>query len=143
MVFSAEAAEGALDPGWTTVADADALGGLAARLPAGTATDSSKKDIFGTQTVPPPATYDVWFRVRVTRTTGDKPEMTLGLWDYTAWRWVGSTAYQANQVATGVTPDPGHRVVYIAEFATHVSPLSTDWYIDEAVIVPSGAPAPT
>ena len=152
IVFSAEAAGGALDPGWTTVADADAFGGLAAELPAGTATESFKNDIFGTQTVPPPRIYDVWFRVRVTRTRGDKPEMTLGLWDYTAWRWVGSTAYQANQVgttytwvkvATAVTPDPGHRLVYIAEFATHVSPLSTDWFIDEAVMVPTGAPQPT
>jgi hypothetical protein len=151
-VFSAEAAGGALDPGWAPVPDSQALGGLAAKLPAGTATASFKNDIFGTQTIPPPGTYDVWFRVRVASPAGDRPEMTLGLWDYTAWRWVGSTVYAANQVgsiyswvrvATSVTPEPGHRMVFIAEFASHTAPLSTDWYVDEGVVVPNRAGPPT
>jgi hypothetical protein len=151
-VFTAEAAGGVLDPGWASVPDPEARGGLAARLPAGTATASFKNDIFGTQTIPPAGTYDVWFRVRVASPTKDKPEMTLGLWDYTAWRWVGSTVYKADQVssaytwarvANGVTPEPGHRMVFIAEFAAHTAPLSTDWYVDEAVLVPNGAGPPT
>ena len=77
--------------------------------------------------------------------------MTLGLWDYSAWRWVGSTDFNSSQVdstytwvkaATSITPSPGDRVVFIAEFANHTTALSTDWYIDEAVVVPSGGPAP-
>jgi hypothetical protein len=77
--------------------------------------------------------------------------MTLGLWDYTAWRWVSSTTYKANQLSTAytwvkvgqdATPPSSHRLVFIAEFANHNAALSTDWYIDEAVLFPSGAPAP-
>jgi len=151
-VLSAEAAGGALDPVWVSVEDIGASGGLAAELPAGTATKSFMNDIFGTLVISKPAIYDVWFRVRVTHPGGTQPEMILGLWDYTAWRWVGSTTFAANstgsgyawvKAATGVTPVAGHRVVFIAEFANHSAPLSTDWYIDEAVIVPNGASPPS
>jgi hypothetical protein len=150
-VFSAAAAGGALDPGWISEPDAAALGGLAAKLRAETTTDSYKNDIFGTPVALPSGAYDVWFRVRVTAASGDKGEMTLGMWDYTAWRWVGSTTFRANQVsnvytwvkvANGSTPAEGHRLVFIAEFANHSAPLTTDWYIDQAVVVPVGAPAP-
>jgi hypothetical protein len=151
-VLSAEAAGGALDPTWVSVDDIGASGGLAAKLAAGTATKSFMNDIFGTLVVSNPAIYDVWFRVRVTHPGGTQPEMVLGLWDYTAWRWVGSTTLATNatgsgyawvKVATGVTPVAGHRVVFIAEFANHASPLSTDWYIDEAVVVPNGVSPPS
>jgi hypothetical protein len=150
-VFPAAAAGGALDPGWSSVPDANASDWLAAKLPAGTATGSFKNDIFGTPQPVPPGTYDVWFRVRVTQSMADKPEMTLGLWDYTAWQWVSSTTFKANQLTTSytwvkvakdATPPSGHRLVFIAEFANHNAALSTDWYIDEAVLFPSGAPAP-
>jgi hypothetical protein len=151
-VFSAGAAGGALDPGWKSVPDTTALGGLAAKLPAGIATASFKNDIFGTPQAVPPGAYDVWFRVRVTQPTGDRPEMTLGLWDSTAWRWINSTTYQANQVSGSYTwvkvaadafPPAGHRLVFIAEFANHSAPLTTDWYIDQAVMFPTGAAAPS
>jgi hypothetical protein len=151
-VLSAEAAGGALDPGWVSLEDPGASGGLAAKMPAGTATKSFMNDIFGTLVVSQPAIYDVWFRVRISHSGGAQPEMTLGLWDYTAWRWVGMTTYAANsagsgyawvKVATGVTPVTGHRVVFLAEFANHSAPLTTDWYIDEAVVVPNGVSPPS
>ena len=33
--------------------------------------------------------------------------------------------------------------MFIAEFAAHNAPLSTDWNIDEAFVVPNGAGPPT
>jgi hypothetical protein len=98
--------------------------------------------------VPSPGAYDVWYRVRVASAGGTTPEMTLGLWDV-AGTWVGSTEYQANQastsyrwlkVAADVTPNSGHAVVFIASFNNR---LGTDWYVDEAVMLPAGHPVPT
>lgn len=150
-ILSAEAAGGALDSGWVSVPDAGAFGGLSAKLPAGTVTDSFRNDLFGGPVEIPQGTYDVWYRVRVADSSRDKPEMMLGLYDYTAFTWIGASNYQANQIGTnfawvraaaGVTPRAGHRVVFLAEFNSHRAALGTDWYIDEAVVVPAGAAPP-
>jgi hypothetical protein len=77
--------------------------------------------------------------------------MTLGLFDSTDWTWLGSNTYQANQVAaeyvwvrsaSAVAPKSHHRIVFIAQFSSHVAPLSTDWFVDGAVMAPAGSPPP-
>jgi len=145
--YRAEAATGTLDPGWSSVPDSGASGGLAAKAAAGTY-KSYSNDVFLSPVVPVAGAYDVWYRVRVTSAAGKAPEMTLGLWDDQKAAWVGSTKYRADQmgtsyswvkVAESVTPSAGHSVQFIASFSDR---LGTDWYVDEAVMVPNGAPAP-
>jgi hypothetical protein len=144
---SADAAAGALDPGWSSVPDAAAAGGRSATAESGTYT-SFRNDWIGAPVVPVSGAYDVWYRVRVANAAGAAPEMTLGLWDDTSGKWVGSTVYAANQAGTdyrwlkvtaGVTPVPGHYVVFIASIKDSVG---TDWYVDQAVMVPAGSAFP-
>jgi hypothetical protein len=147
--YSADAASGALDPGWSAAPDKAAAGGRAAMAATGTYS-SFRNDWIGAPLVPTPSAYDVWYRVRVGRVSGATPEMTLGLWDDTSGSWAGSTSYRANQartdytwlkVAADVTPLPGHYVQFIASFKDR---LGTDWYVDEAIMLPAGAfPPPT
>ena len=141
---SADAAAGALDPGWSSVPDAAASGGRSAAASSGTYT-SFRNDWIGAPVVPVSGAYDVWYRVRVAGAAGAAAEMTLGLWDDTSGQWVGMTEYRANQagtdyrwlkVAAGVTPLPGHYVVFIASFKDR---LGTDWYVDQAVMVRAGS----
>jgi hypothetical protein len=150
-VFGAEAAGGSLDPGWSSILDPESHGGLVAVLPSRTVTDSYIDDVFGTPIVVSAGVYDVWYRLKVTSPTGARPEMTLGLFDATTWQWLGYSSYSANLVgnaytwvraASGTAPNPAHRLMFIAEFNTHGSALSTNWFVDEAVIVPAGDPAP-
>lgn len=152
-VYRAEAEDGVLSPGWSIVADGAASRGRAAKLAGGTSVVSFKNDAFGTWTVPNPGLYDVWYRVRVTNPAGSTPEMTLGLWDGTARTWVASmtfapnqadTSYSWAQAATGVSPSREHYVQFLATFTAQAGPatLSTDWFVDEAVLVPIGFPVP-
>lgn len=147
--LQAEAEGGTLDtPGWTSVADAAASAGNAAKAASGTVV--GKADLFGTSWIPTAnAFYDVWFRVRVTSAAGSTGEMTLGLWDATAGAFVtfASTTFAANQASTsyvwlrantgsglaGVTPTAGHQMRFRAVTA---GTLGTDWFIDEAVLLP-------
>lgn len=138
--LQAEAESGALGTGWSSVVDAAASGGHAAKAASGTLTGNS--DLFGTAFVPAPGTYDVWFRVKVTSAAGSSAEMNLGLWDSTSSAFVGFTAFKANQsgtsygwlrAATAVTPTAGHNMQFAAGTA---ATLGTDWFIDEAVLVP-------
>ncbi|HET6311081.1 MAG TPA: hypothetical protein VFH00_08790 [Candidatus Nitrosotalea sp.] len=146
-IYRAEARTGTLGPGWSTVRDSGASGGLAAKAPAGNYS-SYRNDVFLRPLIPAPGPYDVWYRVRVAGTSGTTPEMTLGLWDDQKATWVGSTKYAPAQlrtsyswvkVAASVTPVPGHSVQFIASFEGH---LGTDWYVDEAVMVPMGSSEP-
>ena len=153
-LYRARAVDGELSPGWSAVADAAASGGRAVKLPRGTTTTSFKNDGFGTWTVPNPGLYDVWFRVRVANPADAKPEVTLGLWDGTARVWVASKSFAPNGVgagyswveaAAGITPLSKHYVQFLATFTTQGAPtasLSTDWFVDEAVLVPIGIPPP-
>jgi hypothetical protein len=147
-VYRAQAASGALSPGWSSVSDSGASRGLAAKAAAGSYT-SYRKDVFMPPVIPASGEYDVWFRVRVSIGTGTRPEMTLGLWDDRKSGWVGSTKYRPDQigtsykwvkVATSVAPRAGDSFHFMASFSED---LSTDWHIDEAMMVRSGAPAPT
>jgi hypothetical protein len=151
-VFSASAAGAGLDSGWTSVPDATAYGGSAARLAAGTVTSSWRDAFIGPPTIVPAGSYDVWYRVRVTDASGSDPEMILGLLDHTTYALLGQTTYKANEVrgsyawfrvARGVTPISGHPVVFVAEFSSHTRPLSTDWFIDEAMLVAAGSQGPS
>ena len=151
-IYTAAAASGQLDQGWKSVADPTAYSGLAARIPAGTGTTSYRNAIFGNRAAIPSSTYDLWYRVKVSSPAGVRPEMTLGLFDITAWRWVAATSYRPSElstdyrwvrVSTGLTTDAGHRVAFIAQFNNHNSALSTDWSVDEAVIQAAGEPAPS
>jgi hypothetical protein len=149
-LFSAEAAGGSLDAPWTSTPDSAAYGGLAARLPAGTATRS--RDNFGAPMLVEPGTYDVWYRARVAGGGGGTPEMTLGLLDSAAQSWVGGTTYRASTLGTsyewvkavgGVVWRSNDPLVFAAEADPHAGPLGSDWFIDEGVILPAGSPPPT
>jgi len=145
--IGAEARSGSLDPGWSSVVDPTARGGRAARASGGTFV-SWEVNMFGTPTMPRAGAYDVWYRVRVGSSAGHSPEMLLGVWDDQAPGSLGSNLYQPDQIGTaylwvkvaaGIVPTPGHNVQFIAAF---MGRLSTDWYIDSAVMVPSGSTAP-
>jgi len=149
--LSAEAAGGKLDPGWRTVVDPGAYGGLAAEVPAGTRTTTWKDDFFGTPMVAPAGAFDVWFRMKAASTTGSASEISLGLFDTTAWTWVGGSRYSPSQAgstyrwvraATGAVPIPGDQLAFVSEFNSH-RPATTDWFVDEAVMLPAGAPPPS
>lgn len=150
-VFSAEAAGAGLNTGWESAPDPAAFNDQAARLPAGTTTRTWRDAFIGTPTVVDPGSYDVWYRVRVADTSGASPEMNLGVFDLTAYVWLGETEYKANEFATSyrwvkaasaVTQSHRDQLVFVAEFNSHARPLSTDWFVDEAMAVPAGSPAP-
>lgn len=131
---------GTLGTGWSSVADANASGGNTAKAASGTA--SGNADLFGTAFVPYAAAYDVWFRVRVTSAAGSTGEMQLGLWNSTDSTFVASTTYAANQsgtsygwlrVAHAVTPTAAKNMRFRA---VTTGTLGTDWFIDEACLVP-------
>jgi hypothetical protein len=77
--------------------------------------------------------------------------MVLGLLDHTTYQLLGQTTFRASGVrdsftwvkaASSVKPRAAHPVLFIAEFNSRSGPLSTDWFIDEAMLVPAGSPAP-
>jgi hypothetical protein len=153
IAYKAAAVDGQLGSGWSAVSDSAATGGRAARLAAGTSILSYTNDLFTTWFIPNPGLYDVWYRVRVAHAAGARPDLTLGVWDGTASTWVVSRAYASNQlgsvyswvkVAAGIFPVDQHYVQFQASFIGLSGPatLSTDWFLDEAAIVPIGSPPP-
>jgi hypothetical protein len=152
--YSLEAASGQLDRGWSAVSDSAATGGRAAKLAAGTNVFSYTNDAFPTWFIPTPGLYDLWYRVRVANAASARPEMTLGVWDGTGRGWVGSKTFAPNQVgstyswvkvSTGLHPMPEHFVQFQASFTAQFGPatLSTDWFVDEAAMVPIGSAPPS
>jgi hypothetical protein len=144
-VYSEQAASFTHGSGWSSVADASASGGRAAQISRVTGSSSGA---FGTEFVPDPGSYDIWYRVRVTNNSGTAPQIILTLTDVSAYAYVASTTFkpsQANtvyswlQVASNVTPTGGHRVRF--QINTSGAP-STDWYVDEAIMVPAGSGLP-
>ncbi|MFI5283091.1 MAG: hypothetical protein ACHQ0J_08175 [Candidatus Dormibacterales bacterium] len=138
---------------WSAVPDPSASHGRAVRLPSGTHVDSYTVDAFENWVVPNPGLYDVWFRVRVANPAYTTPELQLGLWDGTAQLWAISEMVAPSQVGAryswvkvgaGIMPKPDHAVQFLAVFAAGqgTATLSTDWYFDEAVLVPIGSPPP-
>src|SRR6266851_4332245 len=131
-LYGASAAGGSLAGGWVSATDSAAYAGHAARLPAGTTTPS--QNAFGAMVVPA-GTYDVWFRVRATDTSGDSPEMALGVIDVTTQSYVAATTFKPDQVrssygwvraVSGMVQRPGDRLTFVAVNPS-AAPLSTDW----------------
>jgi len=139
--YFGHAAAGQLDNQWSSVVDAASSNGSAAKGAHGTST-TYHNCLFGKPFVPSPGTYDLWYRVRVSRSTVAEPQMKLGTWDEQAGGWVGSNIYGASQIGTdyswirvahSVTAPPGHPLQFLASFSNR---LSADWYVDDAVLVP-------
>jgi hypothetical protein len=146
--YGASAAGGSFGGGWASAPDSAAYAGHAARLPAGTTAPSQNS--FGAMVVPV-GTFDVWFRVRATDTSGDTPEMALGVIDVTTQSYVAATTFKPDQIRssygwvraiTGMVQRPGDRLMFVA-VNPNAAPLSTDWFVDEALMLPAGAPAPS
>jgi hypothetical protein len=148
--LQAEGESGTLSAGWTSVVDANASGGNTARAASGTAINAQDK--FGTPWVPPPGSYNIFVRVRVTSVAGATPEMTLGVLDTVTSTFVagGAATFAANQVSTSyvwlqvtggssMQLPAGHSLVFLANVS---STLGTDWFIDEAVLVPDNLGSP-
>lgn len=147
--LQAEGESGSLGTGWSSVANANASGGFEAKALSGTTVGNA--DLFGVSFVPPAGAYDIWYRLRVTSSSGSTPEMTVGLWNDTTGVYVpgGSTTLAANQVpitytGTGtnwikvnptspLVPTSGSHIRFRAVTA---GTLGTDWFVDEAVMVP-------
>lgn len=136
----ANANTGTLGTGWSSVADALAENGNAAKAASGTLAGNDDK--FGTAWSPAAGLYDVWFRIRVTTNVGSNAEMTLQVWDPTAGSAVVSTTFNRTSMFTtytwirvfqGVTLPAAHATQFRAVTALT---LGTDWFIDEGVLVP-------
>jgi hypothetical protein len=144
-MYYAKASSGNLDsPGWSPVSDPSTSNGQAAVAHRGTYVTFESLG-FGGQIAPTPHAYDVWYRVRVTDASSSTTEMTLGVWDDQAQAWLVSPGYSAKQigttyvwirVATGISTIPRHTIHFLASF---IYRLGTDWYVDEAVMVPSAS----
>lgn len=147
--LQAEAEGGTLGTGWSSLADAAASGGNTARCLSGTLVGNA--DLFGVSWVPPAGVFcDIWFRARVTSITSTVGEMTLGLWNATTSAFVAgssttvapsavSTSYVWLRVNTSgmIQPTAGNNMQFRAVTG---ATLVTDWFIDEAVLVPRRSP---
>jgi hypothetical protein len=139
-----QAASFTLGSGWSSVADPAASSGRAVKAAAG----ASGPGAFGVGFVPTPGTYDIWYRVRVANSSSDKPQMIFALVDMDANRYIGSATFNPSQfkttytwvlVASDITPTPGN----LMRFQTNISAkLTTDWYVDAALMIPAGSPSP-
>lgn len=138
--LQAEAESGNLGGGWTSVVDAAASGGHAAKAASGTA--SGNADLFGTSYVPQVAQYDMWVRLKVTSAASSTAQMQIGLWDVTSAGFVASTTLAPNQASTSYVwirvvantfPTASHNMQFRA---VTTATLGTDWFIDEAALVP-------
>lgn len=138
--LQAEAESGTLGTGWTSQANAAASAGNEAKVASGTTTGNA--DTWGTAFVPAPGTYDMRVRVKVTSAAGSSNEMKIGLYNSTDSTYVASTTLKPNQVTTGyawytvaagVTPTAAKSMRFRAET---VATIGTDWFIDEAVLLP-------
>lgn len=143
--FNSNAASFTFGPGWSSVRDPAASNGSAARAAAGT---PGPQGAFGTGFIPTPGSYDIWYRVRVASGSSTSGEMILGLVDLTANHYAATSTFRPNQattsytwllVASGVELNQGD----VVRFQTNIARrLTTDWYVDEALLVPAGSAAP-
>jgi hypothetical protein len=144
--FSANAESFTLGTGWSSVVDVSASGGHAAKAASGSRPAGGA---FGVEFLPTPGAYDIWYRMKVSSNSGTAPQLLLTLTDATAQAYIVSTAFSPSQantrydwilVASHVTPTKGH----LMRFQMNISGnLTTDWYFDEAVMVPAGSPTPS
>jgi hypothetical protein len=107
-----------------------------------------RSDLFADAFTPVAGTYDVWYRVGVRSAAGAADEMVLGLWYDQNRNWVASTTYAPDKVATRyqwfkvatvTSPVPEHTYHFLASATLRVG---TDWYVDEAVMLPAGSAFP-
>lgn len=143
--YYSDAASFTLGPGWSPAPDVAADGNTAAKAAAGT---PGPQGAFGGTFVPAPGAYDVWYRVRVAKWSDPTSQVVLGLVDVDASRYLAASTVPPIQftdryiwvlVASGVRPVGEDRI----RFQTNITAkLSTDWYIDEAAMVPVGTPMP-
>jgi hypothetical protein len=77
--------------------------------------------------------------------------MALGVIDVTTQSYVAATTFKPDQIRssygwvraiTGMVQRPGDRLMFVA-VNPNAAPLSTDWFVDEALMLPAGAPAPS
>jgi hypothetical protein len=143
--FRVDVASFAFGKGWSSVADPFAISQHSAKAASGT---PAPNGAFGSEFVPGPGVYDVWYRARVTRDTSTAPEIILTLTDVTAQKYAASRTFAPNQAGTtyrwlqvdsNVVPVGEH----LMRFQINIqATLSTDWYLDEAIMVPAGSPPP-
>jgi hypothetical protein len=143
--YSDVAAAFTLGPGWTYGPDDGAMTHWAAKAASGTpGPEGAYDDGF----VPVRGAYDIWYRVRVRDNKGNSPEIVLAVVDLDAGRYIASATLRPNQVrssytwlliASSITPTPGHHVRFQTNIASR---LSTDWYLDQVLMVPAGTPVP-
>jgi hypothetical protein len=143
--FYVEFASVMLGSGWSSVPDAGASSGKTARAVEGTL---GPDGAFSSGFVPTPNAYDIWFRIRVKKNSGHTPEMTLGVVDVDANKYLVSTTASPDQfgseykwilVAANVNPTPGHLLRFQSNVVTK---LSTDWYVAQALMVATGSAPP-
>jgi len=143
--FRVEVASFTLGNGWSSVVDPLAISQRSAKVSSGTPPPNGA---FGTDFVPGPGVYDIWYRARVIRNTATTPEIIFTLTDVTGQKYSASGTFAANQatttyrwllVDTNVVPSSGHSLRFQINIQTR---LSTDWFVDEAIMVPAGTPPP-
>jgi hypothetical protein len=130
---------------WPYVKDAAASSQWSSKGAAGT---QSPDGAYGDSFTPIPGAYDIWYRVRVAADSSTKPEMILTVVDLNAGEYWSSASFSPSQVGTtyrwmlvasNVTPVSNHALRFQVNVAAQ---MSTDWYIDEAAMVPASTPMP-
>jgi hypothetical protein len=131
--------------GWSYVKEAAAISHWAAKASSRT---PGPEGAFGDSFIPTAGAYDIWYRARVADGSSRTPEMLLTVVDLQSNRYMGAASFSPSQVGTtyrwmlvasNVTPASNHTIRFQTNIATQ---LSTDWYIDQAALVPAGTPMP-
>ena len=143
--FRADVHAFVLGPGWSVVPDRGASLGRALRAAAGT---PGPQGAYSDGFIPTPGSYDVWYHVRVANTSGATGEIVLGLVDVDAAQYAASQILRANDASTAygwlqVASDLPLKQGHVVKFQTNIANrLTTDWYVDQAVMVAAGSPTP-
>lgn len=137
-----EAETGTLGTGWSSVADAAASGGNAAKAANGSV--SPNADTFGAAFIPPSGSYSFYVRVRA---PGSGGSITFGIWDSNASVFIASstvnvssisTSYSWIQIVSAASLTIGQTIQFRAQIATT---LGSDVFVDQASLVPVNLPA--
>jgi hypothetical protein len=102
-------------------------------------------DLFGTAWQPLAGTYTIYFRVRVASNVSNSGAMNFGAWDTTGGFYTSSVTTLVPSAFAGITyqwipfstapftPIAGHNIQFRCQTG---STLTTDWFVDEAVLLP-------
>ena len=143
--FHADAANFTFGPGWASIHDGAAGSGMAARASAGT---PGPQGAFGSGFIPTPGSYDIWVRLRVTGAAGRNGEMQVGLADLKRNAFASSATFRPVDAGTeyswlivdsNVALNSGDPVRFQTNIARR---LSTDWYLDQILLVATGSAVP-